>query len=173
MGSVRRAEAPVSDETLPNGKVMKSNTLSRAVFSLFLLVGASSSWAGQFGTAEDAKALLDRAAAEVKADESGALSKFNRVDGGYVDRDLYVFCFDAESGVVTAHPKLVGQNVKDITDKVGAGFGEEMFVNAKEGAISEIKYMWPRPGETEPVQKVSYYTRIGKEACGVGYYQTQ
>lgn len=152
---------------------MRSNALSRAGFCLSFLVGATSSWAGESGTAEEARALLDRAVAEVRADEGGALAKFNTVAGGYVDRDLYVFCFDAESGVITAHPKLVGQNVRDIKDKAGAAFGEAMFASAKEGTVSEIEYMWPRPGETEPVRKASYYTRIGSEVCGVGYYQTQ
>jgi hypothetical protein len=31
--------------------------------------------------------------------------------------------------------------------------------------------MWPRPGATEPVQKVSYVTKVGDQVCAVGYYK--
>lgn len=137
----------------------------------YFLVAAVPSWAAEFGTAEEAKALLERAIAEVKSDETTALAKFGSGEDGFRDRDLYVFCFDAETGVLSAHPSLLGQNVKSIEDVNGLALGQQMFDTAAEGAISEIAYMWPRPNETEPMQKLSYYTRIGDEVCGVGYYQ--
>jgi hypothetical protein len=31
--------------------------------------------------------------------------------------------------------------------------------------------MWPRPGTTDPVQKISYVTKIGDQVCAVGYYK--
>ena len=31
--------------------------------------------------------------------------------------------------------------------------------------------MFQRPGETEPMPKVSYITRVGDLGCGVGYYK--
>jgi hypothetical protein len=31
--------------------------------------------------------------------------------------------------------------------------------------------MWPRPGQTDPVQKVVYVTKVGDQVCAVGYYQ--
>src|SRR3712207_5335163 len=61
----------------------------------------STATAAQGGTGEEAKALLEKAIAEVRSDEKGALEKFNKADGEYRDRDLYVFCFDASSGVTT------------------------------------------------------------------------
>lgn len=30
--------------------------------------------------------------------------------------------------------------------------------------------MWPRPNETEPVQKIAYFTKVGDQVCAVGYY---
>jgi hypothetical protein len=30
-------------------------------------------------------------------------------------------------------------------------------------------YMWPRPGDTTPVQKESLVTKVGKQVYGVGY----
>src|SRR6516162_9801726 len=46
------------------------------------------------GTAAEAKAMLDRAVAAVKADKTKALDTFNKGEGGFLDRDLYPFCFN-------------------------------------------------------------------------------
>jgi hypothetical protein len=37
--------------------------------------------------------------------------------------------------------------------------------------ITEVSYMFPRPGSDTPVPKVSFVTRVGDEGCGVGYYK--
>ena len=50
--------------------------------------------------------MLDKAVAALKADRAKALRAFNEGVEGFKDRDLYPFCADASSGVVTAHPKL-------------------------------------------------------------------
>jgi hypothetical protein len=49
---------------------------------------------GQFGTAAEAKAMLEKAVTELKANEAAALAKFTKGEGGFKDRDLYVFCYD-------------------------------------------------------------------------------
>ena len=147
----------------------RSSLVSLALSSILIL--SEPCLAAEFGTADEAKALLERAIADVKADASAALAKFNSGEDGYRDRDLYVFCFSGTDGIISAHPALVGQDVRELKDNTGKAFGEEMFGSAQEGAISEIEYMFPRPGETEPVAKESYYTRISDEICGVGYYK--
>jgi hypothetical protein len=154
--------------------VKPSRSFSGAVVALGLGLSAvmsNTASAQQAGTREEARALLEKAVAEVRADERGALEKFNKPEGEYRDRDLYVFCFDASSGVTTAHPLEMGQNIRDRKDEAGKAFGEEMFASAQAGVISEISYMLPRPGETEPTEKHSYYTRAGNQVCGVGYYE--
>ena len=60
--------------------------------------------AADFGTAEEAKAMLERAVAAVKKDEAKALDMFDTGEGGFKDRDLYVFCANASDGILTAHP---------------------------------------------------------------------
>jgi hypothetical protein len=42
---------------------------------------------------------------------------------------------------------------------------------AVEGKLAEVTYMWPRPGDTMPVQKVSFVTKVTDQICGVGYYK--
>jgi signal transduction histidine kinase len=126
--------------------------------------------AGEFGTAPEARALLDKAVTAVKANKAEALAKFAKGEDGFKDRDLYPFC-GGPDGNFTAHPTLTGKSLKDLKDKAGNALGEELYKAAGEGKVSEVSYMWPRPGTTEPVQKVSYVTRIGDQVCAVGYYK--
>jgi signal transduction histidine kinase len=55
-------------------------------------------------------------------------------------------------------------------DKAGKPLGEDIYKVAQEGKISEVTYMWPRPGSTEPVQKASFVTKGGDQICAVGDY---
>ena len=78
----------------------------------------------QFGTAEEAKAMLERAVAAVKEDKAKALDMFNKGEGGFKDRDLYVWCANASDGIITAHPYgNKGKQLRDIKGKHGAPFG--------------------------------------------------
>ena len=54
------------------------------------------------GTADEAKAMLMKAVAAVRADEGKALDMFNKGEGGFRDRDLYVFCANASDGTIVA-----------------------------------------------------------------------
>jgi signal transduction histidine kinase len=134
------------------------------------LLAASTAFAGEFGTADEAKAMLAKAAAAVKADKATALAQFAKGEGGFKDRDLYPFC-GGPDGMFTAHPTLTGKSLKDLKDKSGKALGEEIYATAEEGKVKEVSYMWPRPGQTDPVQKVSFVTKIGDQTCAVGYYK--
>jgi signal transduction histidine kinase len=128
--------------------------------------------AGQYGTAADAKALLEKAVFAVKEDKAKALDMFNAGGGGFKDRDLYVFCANASDGVLTAHPYgQRGKQLREILGKKGYPLGQEMMEKATEGEIKEVTYWWPRPGSDKPLKKTSFYTKVSDQICGVGYYQ--
>ena len=127
--------------------------------------------AAEYGTADEARAMLERAVAAVKSDKAKALDMFNRGEDGFRDRDLYVFCANASDGVLTAHPYLKGEHLQDIKGKKGYPLGKEILQNATEGTIKELTYWWPRPGSDKPLEKVTFYTRVGDQDCGVGYYK--
>jgi signal transduction histidine kinase len=145
-------------------------TMMACLVAVAFLGSTSVYAAGDFGTAAEAKAMLDKAVKELKADKAGALTKFQKGEGGFKDRDLYPFC-GGPDGNFTAHPSLTGKSLKELKDKAGKPLGEEMYKVAKEGQVSEVAYMWPRPGQQEPVQKVSYVTKVGDQVCAVGYYK--
>jgi len=137
-----------------------------------IVSAAQVSQAAEFGTAEEAKAMLEKVVVAVNSDKAKALEAFNAGADGFKDRDLYPFCANAADGVITAHPVLKGKQLRDIKDKNGFALGEEMMkVADTEGKIGEVAYMWPRPGSDTPSQKVSYVTKISDQICGVGYYQ--
>jgi signal transduction histidine kinase len=142
-----------------------------ASLALSLLFVAATAQAGQYGTPKEAKAMLQRAVTAVKEDKGKALDMFNKGEGGFKDRDLYVFCANASDGVMTAHPTHKGEQLADIKGKKGFPLGQEMMKNATEGKVSEVTYWWPRPGSDKPLEKTSFYTKVGDQICGVGYYK--
>lgn len=148
---------------------MKPFAAAAAGLSMMLAAGSALAQ-GQFGTAAEAKAMLEKAVTAVKADKAAALAAFAKGEGGFKDRDLYPFC-GGPDGLFTAHPTLTGKSLRDLQDKSGKPLGLDIYAAAKEGAISEVSYMWPRPGSADPVQKVSYVTKIGDQVCAVGYYK--
>ena len=130
-----------------------------------VLFAATSVPAAQIGTREEAKAMLERAVVAVKEDEVKAIDMFNKGEGGFRDRDLYVFCANASGGVLTAHPTNRGKPLQDIEGKHGAPFGQEIMQDATEGTIKETTYWWPRPDSDKPLEKTSFYTKVGDLRC--------
>ena len=132
--------------------------------------------AQQFGTAEDAKAMLDRAIAALKSDQDGALKEFNDPDNKqFRDRDLYVFCYNMSDGKITAYssPALLNVDVRTLKlkdDPIGQRVYQAL-ENAPDGSVSTIDYNFPKPGTTEPVPKQTLEARIGNQGCGVTYYK--
>jgi Single Cache domain 2 len=142
-------------------------TLAAVVVALSLVNAAG---AQQSGTADEAKALLAKAASAVATNKASAFVKFDP-NGGFKDRDLYVFCFDRRAGtVLVGPPSARGKDVRTLRDTTGKMFGEEMFTNVKDGDITIVDYMFPKRNSTVPVAKQSFVEGLGDIACGVGYY---
>ena len=85
---------------------MKKVAVFTVVFALSVALGTfvapqvlQAQQQGQLGTAAEAKAMLEKAVAAVKADQTKALAMFNNGEGGFKDRDLYPFCFESGNGV--------------------------------------------------------------------------
>lgn len=144
----------------------------KRVMILTGLVLASATSAYAQSTETQARAMLDRAVASVKSDKAAALERMRKGEGGSVDRDLYVFCADASQGILTVHPFLLGRQIKNIIDKNGKTLGADMMRDARDGIVDTIRYLWSRPGgDTPPVEKISFFTRVADQVCGVGYYK--
>jgi len=124
------------------------------------------------GTAAEAKTMLDKAVAAVKADKAKAIASFLAGTDGFKDRDLYPFCFNLSDGVtVAAPPSVLGKDVRTIKDAKGNSFGEDIYKAAQDGKVNEVSYSFPKPGATDPSPKTSFVTKVGDLGCGVGYYK--
>ena len=95
------------------------------------------------GTATEAKAMLEKAAVAVKADKAMTLDTINKGEGGFLDRDLYVFCFNIGDGKAVANGstnpaarKTIGVDVRTLKDATGKVFGQDLYDAAKEGQIA-------------------------------------
>jgi secreted PhoX family phosphatase len=104
---------------------------------------------------------------------------FNNGEGGFRDRDLYVFCANASDAKIVAQgnpnaKQQLGQDQRTLKDATGKAFGLELYAagNKPDGQITEVSYLFSRPGsDTKPVPKVSLVTKVSDLICGVGYYK--
>lgn len=143
-----------------------------AAAAAFTFAGAV--MADDMATPDEAKAMSQKAQAAVN--EMGAepaFAAFAADDGGFKEKDLYVFCMDMD-GVMLSHavkPELVGKNLLDFNK-----YGDELFKNmvnlAQESGEGWVDYNWPYPGTDEVKAKTSYImTNDGGFFCGVGAYK--
>ena len=153
-------------------KTLRSIILAAACSSFL----ATTSFADEFGTKEEAATLLERAIALVRIDKNRALNMFTTGDGGLIQKDLYVFCFTPD-GTITAHPNAVGLDIygTENTDLQGTQLGESLFKAARAGGVGEVTYKLPRytTGSDEEFTKTALMTRVAGQVCGVGYYHPQ
>ena len=140
------------------------------------LTFSTGAFAQQGGTAQEARGMLDKAVAAVKADQVVAIAMFLKGEGGFLDRDLYPFCFRIADAKGLAGPKAVpaGTDVRTLKDANGNAYGQAIYAAAQkpEGEITVVgPYLFPKPGTTTPTfPKVSFVTKVGELGCGVGYY---
>ncbi len=148
-----------------------------ATFTAFALLSSTPLVVAQeLATAQEAKAMLDRAVAALKSNEAAALSEFNNSnDKKFHDRDLFVFCFSMTDGKITAYssPALIGIDVRTLTlkdDPIGQR-AYDAVQNLPEGGVAMMDYTFPKPGTTEPAPKQSLESRVGNQGCAVAYYK--
>jgi cytochrome c len=150
---------------------MRKGLFRLEITASMLLWTVASASGQQLGTAEQARAMLDRAVSALKSNEATALSEFNDPNNKqFQERDLYVFCYDMSDGKITASesPALLNVGIRTLAlkdDPVGKR-AYEALQKAPEGSIN-----FPKPGTTEPIPKQTLETRIGTQGCGVTYYK--
>jgi hypothetical protein len=148
-------------------------TILTAAAAALVLSASVHAQKAEYGSAAEAKAMLEKTVAAIKADKAKALAMINKGEGGFKDRDLYPACSGLD-GKVTAHvdQTRLGMDRNTMKDSKGNPYGVEIMKVAAEGKITEVSYMFPRPGpDKTPVQKVAYVTKVGDQVCLVGYYK--
>jgi signal transduction histidine kinase len=125
-------------------------------------------------TAAEAKAFAERAAAHIKeVGEAKAFADFTNKNGGFVQGELYVFCYDHD-GVNKAHganPAFVGKNLLHIKDPDGHEPNAEIVKTGFDKGQGWVDFKWPNPATKKIQEKSAYVIRTNDVVCGVGYYK--
>lgn len=131
--------------------------------------------AAEFGTRDEAVAMVKRVQAKFKAD--GADATFKAVSDQSVadfhDRDLYPFIYTMQ-GLNVAHgarPALIGKNLIDLKDQDGKYLIREMVAITRNAGQGWIDYKWPNPLNNKIEDKSSYVEAMGEYFVGVGIYR--
>jgi cytochrome c len=131
--------------------------------------------AARAATRDEAKAYSERAAAYIKqVGEDKAFADFTRPDGGFVNGELYVFCYD-RNGVNKAHggnPAFVGKNLLHIKDPDGKEAIVLIVRMGFEQGQGWVDFKWPNPVTKRIESKSAYVIHTNDVICGVGYYYT-
>ncbi|MDX2486174.1 MAG: cache domain-containing protein [Gammaproteobacteria bacterium] len=152
------------------------HTVSRLLPALLLsclAVFATTSYAAERGTPQEAKALLSEAVLymeEVGTEE--ALAEFNKSKGEFVRGDLYIFAVDMEGTYLAsgANSKLVGQNFYKQYEDAGREVSGDLLELVQKMGKGIVEYEWLNRQTNKLETKFSYVWRVEDIVLGVGFY---
>lgn len=124
-------------------------------------------------TPEQALALLDKAVAEVKLHGPAAFDKFNRLDGGFVTDDLYVYVVGVDDLIIKAHgvnPRLIGRPAETIRDAAANNIYESVPTAPQVADSGSYEYRWRNPITGKDEHKRAHFVRVGDAYIAVGVY---
>lgn len=141
-----------------------------ALVILVAVVCTQATYGQQYGTASEARAMLERVVVGIKTDLAATIDGINKGDPKFSDRDLYPTCAGPDGKMVAnLNPARLGIVQKESKDTSGKPYGEEL-ARAQEGVFSEVSYLSPRPGSDKtPVPKIAFVTKVQGYICLVGY----
>jgi methyl-accepting chemotaxis protein len=126
------------------------------------------------GTADEAMALANEAAAHVQAvGLAKAAQDFQNPYGGFQDRDLYVFILDraGKYRVMGADPSRVGTNISDMPGLDAQQMLDETWARADKGDSGWVEYALLDPVTQDVRKKASFMIPLGEDTVlGCGAY---
>ncbi|QJY33165.1 HAMP domain-containing protein [Diaphorobacter sp. JS3050] len=166
LDQITQRNAQMVSDALREAQALESraSTLSRAVLAFRL----------QQGTAEEAVALVQRAAAVQRGLPRDAfLRTLTDPAQPYHDRDMYVFALDAGGTYLAfgGNPAKVGTRVQDIPGIAGDALVSAIVAQA-ERAPGWVEYDITNPATGAVQTKMSYVQRAGDVYLGCGVYKS-
>jgi hypothetical protein len=154
-------------------QMLKRSIITGILFGALMIPIEGSAQPAEFGTAAEARAMLETVVASMKADPSKTIAQINKGEGGFKDRDLYPFCAGPDGkNVANPDPTRIGNVQRDLKDVAGYPYGAEFAKVAEDGKIAEVGYRFSRPGpDKTAVPKVALVTKVANHICAVGYYK--
>jgi uncharacterized protein len=150
-----------------------------AVFAIVsaLLTAAFPAGAAEFGTREEATAMVKRVQAKFKKEgPEAAFQAINNKAPGFADRDLYPFVTEL-TGLCVANgvtPAVRGKNLIDLKDQDGKFMIQE-FVRTASNPPGHgwVDYRWLNPVTKTIEDKSAWIERMGDYFVGVGVYRNE
>jgi signal transduction histidine kinase len=152
-----------------DGKVERKRVYYKRVGDRVLAVGYYLPRA----SAEQAKALLDKASAALINDENGTINAINSLKGGFLQDDLYVFVVDLNDEHYVAHGtnlRMVNTDFSKVKDPEGKPVGEPILALINKQNDAEYDYRWRNPVTSKIENKHAYVRKVGHFLVAVGYY---
>lgn len=143
-----------------------------AVLACSLVPGSSA--AANVGTADEAVAMVKKAAAYIAANgKEKAFADISNPAGQFKDRDLYIAVLD-KNGVTLAHggnAKLIGKSMIDLKDRDDKYFIKAFLDIAATKGSGWVDYKWPNPVSKVIEQKSTYVEKAGDLVIICGIYK--
>ncbi|MCK9801190.1 cache domain-containing protein [Pseudomonas sp. MAFF 302030] len=152
-----------------DGKIERKHVYFQRVGERILAVGYYLPRA----SADQAKALLDKAATQLASDEKGTLTAINSLKGGFLQDDLYVFVVDLDTQRYVAHGtnlRLINTDFGKVKDPEGKPVGEPILALITQQPQGEYEYRWKNPVTGKVEDKHAYLRKVGHFLVAVGYY---
>lgn len=142
------------------------------VMVFFVTSSISLAFAG--GSADEAKALIDKGISFYKANgKEKALAEFSNPAGQFIQGDLYIFIWSS-NGVVLAHganQKLIGKDVSELKDADGKMFVKEGVELAKSKGSGWVDYKWSNPTTKKIEAKSTFVKKVDDIIFCCGIYK--
>lgn len=151
--------------------------IQKTILTATILIAMSGPvMAAEYGTKDEAQALVKKTVAALKAD--GAEKTFADItakDARFIDRDLYPVVYDMDGKCIAhgANAKLVGKVLLDIEDADGKFFVKDRVEKAKAGAPFWQEYKFANPVTKKIESKEAYCEPTDKIIVCAGAYKTQ
>lgn len=153
-----------------------ANGLNQQAVSLLHAVSAFNLGSREYGNEEEAIALVKAGVAMMQQQGRETLvTEINKLSKGkFLNRDLYLSAYDANTFKVIAHgsnPRVVGQNAEQVKDTDGRHFINEMIGIAKSKGGGWLQYKWAHPITNEDAIKNAYFEKCGDLVITCGVYK--
>jgi signal transduction histidine kinase len=150
---------------------MSIKRLCAALLINVALVGAACA-----ATPDQAKVLVDKALAYVKANGTEkAYKEFNTPGSQFFDGELYIFAYDVQGNnlALGGNPKMTGKNLLDMKSADGKFVIKDFIEIIKTKGEGWYDYKWSNPESKKIQDKSSYVKKIpGTDAfLGSGFYK--
>ena len=152
-----------------DGKVERKHVYFQRVGERILAVGYYLPRA----SAEQARALLDKASSDLLKNEKATLTAVNSLKGGYLQDDLYVFVVDLNTRRYVGHGtnlRLINTDFAKVKDPDGKPVGEPILAMIGKQDVGEYEYRWKNPVTGKVEDKHAYLKKVGHFLVAVGYY---